>query len=167
MQLTPASSRCVQVEVTAPPGQLRMLVSVPVHRKLFKKMGPVPCPYPAFDTAVASGIITGITHCASMHSFRCQRLCTHIICLDLKIKMAPSKPTSYVLSCTIFYELTEAREASHSADHTSILWSPWVITHCAPGLIDADLHATLTSYVATHQTHSTMIATNCKTKMTV
>ena len=130
IQATPASSWCPQPLVEVECEQDNSRCSVPLQPTLSKWIGPVPWPKCASEYALAPikkeqayGCITVfLTWCYTIGS------CTIIL----------------LYSCYYCYNFpTYGRVSQLSTDHLCIWYTPIVITHCSPSMVETYLYSTL------------------------
>ena len=143
---TPASSKCPQLCKPTPRfRQLASRSSVPLHRTSSRKIGPLPGPNAARILGTASNMKQFVERCL---------ISTLIYYYNVGLMILPRQGHSQLLTLTGQIQLP--------ADHLCIRYIPEVITHCAPGVIEAHLHTSLQLCLTSHQPQFTIITVyNC------
>ncbi len=118
-----------------------------MQRTLSKRMGPVPCPKPARVTATAPTY----NYSEGLQYFSLATLAYFIASGYLYFILYNYTAVSW----RIYSVLTSGGESQLSAHNNGTWCTPSIITHCAPNIIVAVLHTTLSSIPTIHKSDIT------------
>ena len=160
-QRSPASSLCKQLWLPIPLWvQSTSLVSLLLHTRLSRRMGPVPWPKGARERAWApreqNELLWSKTYIDATYTYHQTVLTSWPNSTIVFVFLIQS----YI--CTLCYAtalmFTSCIESQLSASHYCIKRRPGVITHSAPGLIPTNFHAAFIGGCSTHQSDVPILA---------